>query len=75
MKAKAGTKRDNELCVGLHEVGQRNENGDLFVDICLTFDLLMGGTSFIHKRIHKLTWVLPNGITENQIEGIHTRCS
>jgi hypothetical protein len=37
--------------IGRHVLGVKNENGELFIDFCL----VIGGTMFIHKRIHKIT--------------------
>lgn len=45
-----------------------NENGELFADLCANNDLVIGGSIFPHKRIHKATWRSPDYITENQID-------
>ena len=45
-----------------------NENGEPLVDIFLYFDLVIGGTLFQHKDIHKITWKSPDDKTVNQID-------
>jgi len=35
---------------------------------CVTSDLVIGGSYFQHRRIHKATWVSPDLQTENQID-------
>ena len=47
-----------------------NENGEHFADLCALNQLLIGGSIFPHKRIHKATWISPNHVTENQIDHI-----
>ena len=41
--------------------------GERFADLCATSDLVIGGSSFQHRRIHKATWS-PDLQTENQID-------
>ena len=59
-----------EEIMGKHGLGVRNENGELFAEMCATNGLMIGGTVFPHKRIHKATWVSPDQQTENQIDHI-----
>jgi len=69
--AKVGT--DNvgyEACMGKEGVGERNDNGQRLVDVCMENGLVIGGTIFKHKNIHKLSWVSPDGRTSNQIDHI-----
>ena len=40
------------------------------MDICALNKLVIGGSIFPHKRIHKATWVSPDHTTENQIDHI-----
>ena len=71
MNAKVG--QDNtgrELIMGKEGIGDINENGELFADFCCHNDLVIGGTTFPHKDIHKTTWTLPDMRTRNQIDHI-----
>ena len=58
--------------MGNEGIGRMNENGELFADMCANNKLVIGGSIFQHKRIHKATWVSPNYHTgaENQIDHI-----
>ena len=53
-----------------HGLGQMNENGERFAGLCALNQLVIGGSIFPHKRIHKATWISPNHVTENQIDHI-----
>ncbi|XP_005107012.2 uncharacterized protein LOC101846162 [Aplysia californica] len=57
-----------EEIIGKHGLVVRNENGELFAEICATNGLVIGGTVFPHKQIHKSTWASPDQQTENQID-------
>ncbi|KAL0188422.1 hypothetical protein M9458_015521, partial [Cirrhinus mrigala] len=59
-----------EDIIGVHRLGQMNENGERFADLCSLNQLVIGGSIFPHKRIHKATWRSPDHITENQIDHI-----
>ena len=56
--------------MGTHGLGQMNENGERFADLCALNQLVIGGSIFPHKRIHKATWISPNHVTKNQINHI-----
>ena len=47
-----------------------DENGERFSDVCAFNDLVIGGSIFPHKAIHKATWISPDGRTFNQIDHI-----
>ncbi|XP_073668649.1 uncharacterized protein [Paramisgurnus dabryanus] len=71
LNAKIG--KDNlgkELIMGTQALGEMNENGELFTDFCAFNDLVIGGSVFQHKDIHKETWISPDGNTKNQIDYI-----
>ncbi|VDP28211.1 unnamed protein product [Schistosoma margrebowiei] len=60
-----------EDIMGRYGLGERNENGEKFVDLCAFNKLVIGGTIFSHKRIHKVTWISMDHTTENQIDHIY----
>ena len=71
--ANAKVGRENvgiEDAMGKEGLGDRNENGDLFIAFCAQNELVIGGTLFKHKNIHKYTWTSPNGHTTNQIDHV-----
>ena len=71
LNAKVGTNNQNrELNMGKHGTGEMNENGELFADFCVQNDLVIGGTIFKHRNIHKVTWISPDHNTHNQIDHI-----
>ena len=51
--------------MGTYGLGQMNENGEHFADLCALNQLVIGGSIFPHKRIHKATWISPNHVTES----------
>ena len=61
-----------EGIMGTHGPGQMN--GECFADLCALNQLVIGGSIFPHKRIHKAPWISPNNVTENQIDHICISC-
>ncbi|VDP20395.1 unnamed protein product [Schistosoma margrebowiei] len=57
-----------EDIMGRHGQGQRKENGERFANLCAFNKLVIGGTIFPHRRIHKATWISPDHTTKNQID-------
>ena len=43
--------------MGQQGLGEMNDNGERFADLCATSNLLIGGSFFQHRTIHKATWV------------------
>ena len=71
MNAKVGDNNHNyERVMGKHGLGQRNNNGERLCEICDMNELMITGTLFPHKTIHKATWTSPDGVTRNQIDHI-----
>lgn len=61
LNAKVGNdNRGYENIMGKHGLGTSNDNGELFMDTCVAYKLVIGGTIFSHKDIHKITWVSPD---------------
>ena len=46
--------------MGTQGLGVMNENGESFADLCALNQLVIGGSVFPHKRIHKATWRSPD---------------
>ena len=71
MNAKIGNdNKGKDHIMGTHGLGEINENGELFTDLCAFNDLVIGGSLFNHKEIHKVTWNSPDNKTKNQIDHI-----
>ncbi|KAH9591731.1 Craniofacial development protein 2 [Schistosoma haematobium] len=69
--AKVGTDNTGyEDIMGGHGLGERNENGERFANLCAFNKLVIGGTICPHKRIHKITWTSPDHTTQSQIDNI-----
>ena len=59
-----------EDIMGTHGLGKMNENGERSAYLCALNQLVIGGSNFPHKRIHKATRISQNHVTENQIDHI-----
>lgn len=62
--------KGHESAMGKHGIGERNENGDRLLDVCEIDNLVITGTTLPHKPRHKITWISPDGRTENQIDHV-----
>ena len=72
LNAKIGSQKPGEEgIVGQHAlVGERSENGERFVALCMENNMAITTTQYPHKDIHKYTWTSPDGRTKNQIDHI-----
>ena len=71
LNAKVGSDNTGrEHVMGKHGIGTINDNGERLADFCEENNLLIGGTLFQHKHIHKTTWTSPYGTTKNQIDHV-----
>lgn len=69
LNAKMGNNNtEHDRAMGREGCGVMNENGERLAEFCTMHDLVIGGTLFQHKVIHKLTWHSPNGKDQNQID-------
>ena len=69
MNAKVRTDNTGEEEVmRIHGIGQLNDNQERFKGLCGFNQLVIGGTIFPHKTVHKASWVSPDGRRENQID-------
>ena len=55
---------------GKNGTGERNNNGVKLVAFCNENELVITGTLFQHKNIHKNRWTSPDFNTYNQIDHI-----
>ena len=56
MNAKIGTDRNGmENAMGHFGIGTRNENGEHLLEFCSNNNVVVEGTLFQHKSIHKYT--------------------
>ncbi|XP_043062733.1 craniofacial development protein 2-like [Drosophila yakuba] len=53
--------------MGQQGTGTRNDNEERLAELCQLFQLVIGGTIFPHKDVHKYSWTSPSGNTRNQI--------
>ncbi|XP_056021988.1 craniofacial development protein 2-like [Ostrea edulis] len=68
LNAKVGKcNQGKETIMGQQGIGECNNNGERLCTFCQENDLVIGGTIFMHKDIHKTTWNSPDGHTKNQI--------
>ena len=69
--AKIGNNNENRKRVmGKHGMGIITNNGERLINICQENNLVIGGSLFTHRDIHKLTWTSPDGNTKSQIDHI-----
>jgi len=43
--------------MGRHGLGKRNENGDIIIQLCVNYNLIIGGSLFLHKDIKPDGWL------------------
>ena len=67
--AKVG-QRGDELSVGMHGTGNRNERGERLVEWCEMNNFTIGNTCFQQPQRRKWTWKSPGDSTRNQIDYI-----
>ena len=69
--AKVGSNNSqHERSMGKEGCGTMNENGERLANLCSSNGLVIGGTLFKHKDIHKITWYSPNNRDKNQIDHV-----
>ena len=61
--AKVGSNNTGyERVMGRYDFGIMNENLEKYAEFCGNNNLVVGGTLFPHRNIHKFTFVSPGGI-------------
>lgn len=69
LNAKVGSDNTGyESFMGKNGIGTINGNGERFVELCVNKQLVIGGTLFPKKNIHKLTWYSNDGTTRSQLD-------
>ena len=59
-----------EEVMGGQGVDKMTTNDEMLADFCAFNKMIIGGSVFSHRRIHKATWVSPDNRTEKQIDHI-----
>ncbi|VDP81376.1 unnamed protein product [Schistosoma mattheei] len=59
-----------EDIMGRHGLGERNENGERFANLCAFNKLFNGDTIFSHQRIYKVNCISPEHTTQNRFDHI-----
>ena len=59
-----------ERAMGTESFGCINNNGERLSDLCVENNLVIGGTLFKHRNIHKTTWRSPDNNTVSQINHV-----
>ena len=59
-----------ERAMGTQDFGCANNNGGRLSDLCVESRLVIGGTLFMHRDIHKTTWRLPDQRTVSRIDHV-----
>ena len=70
--AKVGNNHHSTLpdVVGKFGLGNSNERGTNLLQFCAFNKLLIANTVFNHNRLRRVTWISPDGQTQNQIDYI-----
>jgi exonuclease III len=62
LNAKVGSDNSGyERTMGVHGLGMQNGNGERSCEFCQLNGLVITGTLFPHKNVHKATWVSADG--------------
>ena len=56
--------------MGKHGIGTINDNEERLCHFCEENNMVIGGTLFQHRDVHKTTWTSPSGTTKSQIDHI-----
>ena len=59
-----------ERAMGTEGFGCINNNGERLSDLCVENNLVIGGTLFKHRNVHKTTWRSPDDNTVSQIDHV-----
>ena len=59
-----------ERAMGTEGFGCINNNGERLSDLCVENNLVIGGTLFKHRNVHKTTWRSPDNNTVSQIDHV-----
>ena len=63
---------NHDRAIGKEGCGRINDIGERLFETCMVYNMVIRGTLFPHREIHKLTWCSPNGNDKSQIDYLMT---
>jgi exonuclease III len=71
LNAKIGKEEAYSQVSGRHTLhDSSNQNGEMVCNFAIQNNMIITSTQYQHKRLHKCTWIAPDGAAVNQIDHV-----